>query len=107
MNNMLAVVLVGLLVLAIAGFMGSQSSNLCVEADNNNFPFGATKQTIRNKYGGPKSKYMQTNTTRWIYTYHTAMSVGKCKIGIVFQDNKAVDYKMKEEGEPGFELLFE
>lgn len=107
MNDILVVVLVGVLVLGIAGFMGSQSSNLCVEADNNNFPFGATKQTIRDRYGDPNSRYVKTNTTRWVYTYNTAMTVGQCKVGIIFQNNRAVDYKMKEKGEPGFELLFE
>lgn len=107
MNNILAVALIGVLVLGIIGFIGNQGSNLCVEADNNNFPFGATKQTIRAKYGRPGSRYVQANSVRWIYTYNTALSVGQCKIGVIFQNNKAVDYIMKEKGEPGFELLFE
>ncbi len=111
MDDVLTMALLGLLVVGsvfmLQTYMKRDEANLCVVAKNQNFPYNASKGTIQSKYGDPESKYQQGSSTRWIYVYKESLSAGKCKIGVIFQDNKAKNYKMKEKGESGFDELFD
>lgn len=111
MEDALAIALVGALVaglvFSVGVLMNRGKNNLCVKAQNQNFPFNETKGKIRSKYGRPKSTYQKGNSTRWVYTYNIAFTTSKCKMTVIFQNGKVVDYEMKEKGESGAEVLDE
>ena|GEM_PF-5912194 len=109
MDSVGTIILVGLLAGGLIWLTGTylqrDADNLCVKANNQKFPFNATQQNIESKYGSPESKYTTNNTTKWLYNYRESFSMGKCKMVVIFQNDKVVDYKMKESSEAGYETL--